>query len=512
MGEGFVTDTPRPSTRPIGPANDAGDTPSANSDTAAATRAQMRASARAPQHRIDRAALGKTIRLIDMASILILTVAGAAAIVSDMRTTPAADLAPILAFACIAVLGLNGMRFYDIPPRPSLFNRVASALLVSASAGAGALIIAVIARAWELQSIAYFTMVSASAVFALQLVHAGFIHHWARSGRLASNVVVIGATSNARALIAANEKSGALNVVGVFDDRVARSPSSLAGAPYLGDTDALFQWPLLPEVDRILVTVSPKAEERVRTLLAKLRALPQPVSLLLDMDGFDPESTTLEDIVEGRAARLAAADGGAGWQIVKRLEDLVLGGLLFIAALPVMALIAIAVKLDSPGPVLFRQEREGWRGRTINVLKFRSMRHKPEGEKQVRQVELNDPRVTRIGGFLRKTSLDELPQLWNVLRGDMSLVGPRPHAPGMKTGGAETASLVKEYMHRYRVKPGITGWAQVNGSRGPLHSPEAARERVRLDVDYVSRAGLWFDLWIMMRTLPALLGDKINIR
>ena len=178
-----------------------------------------------------------------------------------------------------------------------------------------------------------------------------------------------------------------------------------------------------------------------------------------------------------------------------------------------MALIALAVKLDSPGPVLFRQTREGFNGRPIEVLKFRTMRHDPRSQDgPVRQVEFDDPRVTRIGGFLRKTSLDELPQLWNVVAGSMSLVGPRPHAPGMRTGGTETSKLVAEYAHRHRVKPGITGWAQINGSRGPLHSPEAARERVRLDVEYIARANFWFDLWIMLRTLPALLGDKVNIR
>ena len=202
-----------------------------------------------------------------------------------------------------------------------------------------------------------------------------------------------------------------------------------------------------------------------------------------------------------------------GHLLVKRLQDLTFGLGLFLAALPLMLLIALAVRLDSRGPVLFRQVREGFNGRPINVLKFRTMRHDTNAaDKPMRQVELDDPRVTRIGGFLRKTSLDELPQLWNVLTGDMSLVGPRPHALGMRTGGTETANLVAEYAHRHRVKPGITGWAQINGSRGPLHSPEAARARVALDVAYIDKANFWFDLWIMLRTLPALLGDKINIR
>ena len=323
----------------------------------------------------------------------------------------------------------------------------------------------------------------------------------------------MGATPNASKLIRANAGSGTVNVVGIFDDRKARSPHALAGAPYLGTTDDLLAWSLLHEVDRIILTVTPKAEERVRLLLTKLRALPHTVCLLLDLDSFNPAETSLDDIVGVQAARMSGAEERLGHLLAKRLQDVVLGLGLFLAALPVMLLIGLAVRLDSRGPVLFRQVREGFNGRPIKVLKFRTMRHDPEAAtKPMRQVELHDPRVTRLGGFLRKTSLDELPQLWNVLMGDMSLVGPRPHAPGMRTGGTETSNLVAEYAHRHRVKPGITGWAQINGSRGPLHSPEAARERIAYDVAYIDKANFWFDLWIMMRTLPALLGDKANIR
>lgn len=356
-------------------------------------------------------------------------------------------------------------------------------------------------------------MTGVGALTVLHVIHAGFIHHWTRAGRLARNVVLVGATPNARKLIAANAGSGTVNVVGVFDDRRSRSPAALAGAPYLGSVDDLFSWPLLHEVDRIILTVSPKAERRVQMLLERLRTLPHPVCLLLDLDPFGPAETTLDDIVGVQAARMNTVEERFGHQVLKRATDLVLGTALCIAVLPVMAAIAIAVKLESRGPVLFRQVREGFNGRPIEVLKFRTMRHDPKAQNgPIRQVEFDDPRVTRVGGFLRQTSLDELPQLWNVLAGDMSLVGPRPHAPDMRTGGTETSKLVAEYAHRHRAKPGITGWAQVNGSRGPLHSPEAARERVRLDLEYIARANFWFDLWIMLRTLPALLGDRANIR
>ena len=244
---------------------------------------------------------------------------------------------------------------------------------------------------------------------------------------------------------------------------------------------------MLHEVDRIVITVTPKASERVRLLLKRLGVLPQPVCLLLDFDDFDPRRSSLEAIADAPAAQLSGTRADPAWLIAKRLEDIVIGSIMMLAALPVMAVLAILVRLDSPGPSLFRQTREGFNGRPIHVLKFRTMRSDPVAEAGiVRQVERDDPRVTRLGRILRATSLDELPQLWNVLKGDMSLGGPRPHAPGMID--------------------------QVNGSRGPLHSPEAARERVKLDVAYIARASLLFDLWIMLRTLPALLGDKINIR
>jgi lipopolysaccharide/colanic/teichoic acid biosynthesis glycosyltransferase len=132
------------------------------------------------------------------------------------------------------------------------------------------------------------------------------------------------------------------------------------------------------------------------------------------------------------------------------------------------------------------------------------MRHDPEAPLQ--QVRANDPRVTRLGAFLRRTSLDELPQLINVLRGEMSLVGPRPHAVGMKAAERDLQHIVSEYAHRHRVKPGITGWAQVNGSRGAVATPEALRRRLKLDLDYVSRASLCLDLQILLRTAPVMFG------
>ena len=483
-------------------------------DAAALTRAHMRAQARAPQHRVNRKALGHLMQTIDLFAIAIISTAGPFAVAGGAVTqVPAGELLPLAAYAALAPALLLMFKLYKIDPRGVVVYRVLTAFIAAGLSGAAIIALAHLTAPRSADLVAGFAITATSAVTLLHIIYAGFIEHWAKAGRLARNVVLVGATPNARKLIAANKGSGTVNVVGIFDDRKARSPTDLAGAPYLGDTDDLFNWGTLPEVDRIILTVTPKAEDRVRMLLTKLRALPHPVCLLLDLDNFDPDTTSLEDVVGVQAARMSGVEERVGHLIAKRLQDLVFGSIMFVGLLPIMLVIGAAVRLESRGPALFRQQREGFNGRMITVYKFRSMRHSPERDLQtVRQVEFDDPRVTRLGGFLRRTSLDELPQLWNVLGGEMSLVGPRPHAPGMRTGGTKTSNLVAEYAHRHRCKPGITGWAQINGSRGPLHSPEAARERIRWDVDYIARANFWFDLMIMLRTLPALLGDKLNIR
>lgn len=475
------------------------------SGVAAMALAEARAAVSPPQDRIDRAALGRALQLTDTFVLLALCVATA--------TIFAAALWPMLVMGVLSACALRTLSLYRVTPSTPSWDRMARAVVAAGLAGLLTLGAVALAQPALLQPAAVEATVVASALGILHLTYAFFIEYWAKAGRLAANVVVIGATSNARKLIEANRRSQAVNIIGVFDDRRSRAPSRLSGTPYLGDLDDLAAWPMLHEVDRIVITVTPRAAERVRLLLKRLGVLPQPVCLLLDFDDFDPSATSLEAIADAPAAQLSGTRAEPGWLIVKRLEDVVIGSVMFAAALPVMAMLALLVKLDSPGPALFRQTREGFNGRPITVLKFRTMRtDKCTADGAVRQVERDDPRVTRVGRFLRLSSLDELPQLWNVLTGDMSLVGPRPHAPGMTTGAAPTSSLVAEYAHRHRVKPGLTGWAQVNGSRGPLHSPEAARERVRYDVEYIARASLWFDLWIMLRTLPALLGDKINIR
>ncbi len=194
--------------------------------------------------------------------------------------------------------------------------------------------------------------------------------------------------------------------------------------------------------------------------------------------------------------------------VAKRIEDLICSSFLLLLFAPIMMIIAMLIKLDSRGPVFFAQERFGFNNDVIRVLKFRTMYANRGDISGAQRTVPKDPRVTRIGRVLRALSFDELPQLLNVLRGDMSLVGPRPHAITMKAGGRLYYEAVEQYVHRHRVKPGITGWAQVNGLRGEIDTLEKAHARVEQDLYYIEHWSLWLDLKTLALTMPVLLSRQ----
>ena len=346
----------------------------------------------------------------------------------------------------------------------------------------------------------------------LHVVWWNTVRRWRRDGKLTPNIVIVGATDSARKLIETALKTREVAVLGVFDDRLGRAPKEIAGVPVLGDTGDLLGHKVLPYVDRIVIAVDPNAQTRVREIIARLRVLPNDVSLVLDSGGEDGRVRALSRIADAQLAQVSGEPADVRRAVVKRLQDITVGWTALIIGLPVMALVALAIKLDSPGPIFFRQRRHGFNNEEILVWKFRSMRQEAADFAAVQQVQAGDDRVTRVGRFIRKTSLDELPQLLNVIGGEMSLVGPRPHAVGMKTGQTESARLVAEYAHRHRMKPGMTGWAAINGSRGPVDSPELVRRRVALDIEYIERQSFWFDVYIMAMTIPCLLGDSETVR
>ncbi|WP_428155662.1 exopolysaccharide biosynthesis polyprenyl glycosylphosphotransferase [Brevundimonas sp.] len=450
-------------------------------------------------------------RLIDVLVVVGLALAAALAIQPrDLAAMTLGDAAPLAAGA-VALLGLlRGFQLYrfgrDTPWALHLIG-VAGVGMVSASI---ALILGRLLDRPALDVVAPWALTTTAALIVLHGLWLAVIARWRRLGALSPNIVIVGATRNARILIERALERRDMNVLGVFDDRLARSPDSVAGVPVLGDANALLTHRMTPYVDRIVLAIDPNAGQRVRDLTQRLNALPNPLTVLVDSEmGGDGVLNRLAN------APLASLDGPVDPDrraFNKRMQDLLVGAVALVVAAPVMALVALAVRLDSPGPIFFRQRRHGFNHETIVVWKFRSMRQDAADATASRQVCPGDDRVTRVGRFIRATSLDELPQIFNVLSGEMSLVGPRPHAIGMKTGETESALLVAEYAHRHRMKPGMTGWAAIKGSRGPVDTEAQVRERVQLDIEYIERQSFWLDLWVIAVTIPVLLGDRAAVR
>ncbi len=467
-----------------------------------------------------RSSFGRALEMLDVA-IMILVATYVLNVVTDDHVLTA----PLSAFLPLAFGGLclwwifREHDVYRFNAEPSAVTHGvktlgAVVLALPTTAGIGALVAIAVGRpgeagAWETGIAA---LLAGCIIVSIHVFAALIMGAMNRAGLFSLNVVIVGATPLAHKLIEEAKASGDISVLGVFDDRLDRAKPLPNHVKLLGDLDDLMSWPHLPSIDRVIVAVSSTAQSRVLQLVNKLRSMPNKVVLAIDMQGFDSDGTTIGRIGNRPVAYVSGAPEDAKRAFWKRVQDLILGSVLLILASPVMALIAVAIKLDSKGPIFFKQKRHGFNNQAFECWKFRSMRVEMTDACAAQQVTQNDPRVTLIGRLIRATSLDELPQLFNVLMGTMSLVGPRPHAIGMKTGDQESEALVAEYAHRHRIKPGMTGWAAIHGSRGPVHNAEQVAERVAYDIAYIRDASLWLDLWIMLRTLPALLGDKGSIR
>jgi Undecaprenyl-phosphate glucose phosphotransferase len=447
----------------------------------------------------------------DVGLVCLITVAVLAMTAQD--TLLAAPLAKILPMALGAMIVLGALRSLDLYRFERGQRLPAHLAAVTGIAVAGGVVAVGLEALVSSGSQAFTAPVLWAAFVALSLYgsHLAWglmVAGWRAKGALTPNIVLVGATRHAERLIRDALQRRDINVLGVFDDRLARSPDSVAGVPVLGDAEALMTHRMTPYVDKIVLALDPRAETRVRELTARLSTLPNEVTLLVDPVDASERGAALDRLARAPLASLDGPIDDDRRAFNKRIQDLVVGTIALFLLAPVIALTALAIRIDSPGPIFFRQRRHGFNHEEIVVWKFRSMRHEAADATASRQVTANDDRVTRVGRFIRKTSLDELPQLFNVLAGEMSLVGPRPHAIGMKTGQIESARLVAEYAHRHRMKPGMTGWAAIKGSRGPLHTAADVRTRVRLDIEYIERQSLWLDLWIMLVTVPVLLGDR----
>ena len=356
---------------------------------------------------------------------------------------------------------------------------------------------------WFMGGVAFFVV--------FRTIVASIVRRWARDGRLERRAVIIGGGQNAADLIRSLESQpdSDIRVCGIFDDRKGdRSPAMVAGYPKLGTIAELVEFGRRARIDMLIVSLPITAESRVLALLKQVWVLPVDIRLSAHTNKlrFRPRSYSYV----GQVPFLDIFDKPiADWDsVMKRGFDITLSLFGLVVLSPVLLATAIAVKLESKGPALFRQKRFGFNNEVIEVLKFRSMYTEMSDHEAKTVVTKNDPRVTRVGRFIRKTSIDELPQLWNVLKGELSLVGPRPHAVNAHTENQLWDEVVDGYFGRHKVKPGVTGWAQVNGWRGEVDSEEKIRRRVEHDLYYIENWSILFDLYIVAITPLRLLNTE----
>jgi Undecaprenyl-phosphate glucose phosphotransferase len=344
---------------------------------------------------------------------------------------------------------------------------------------------------------------SALALMALtRLVMWRRMQQWDRAGRLGEVVAIVGAGAIAQRLLrdfAARHTN--LRVIGVYDEDAGSLPSHCMGYDIRGTIDDLVSDARRLHVDTVIVALPLSADRPLVDTLNRLCLVPVHVRLCPDAFGLRLGEVQVSHIA-GHTFLNAIDRPLADWSwIVKAIEDRLLGAAILTMISPVLLAIALLIKLDSPGPVFFRQKRYGYNNELIEVLKFRSMYADRTDHNGTQLTRRNDPRITRLGAFLRRTSLDELPQFLNVVRGEMSIVGPRPHALAAKAGPLLYQEAVKYYDARHRVKPGITGWAQVNGWRGETDTVEQIRKRVEHDIYYIEHWSILFDIRIIFRTI-----------
>ncbi len=450
------------------------------------------------------------IGLLRVADAVIVLLAASAAWITRFHDDPTKDLGVEAYATVLAVLLtihiLQSAGLYNFSQLTNLFGQVGRLLLAWAAVMLSLLALGFItkmnreiaetSRLW----VGLWFIYGFFGLFTARMMLKHQIQRWQAGGRLTRNLVVVGAGEHGQRLIEHLTRHGntAERVIGVFDDRHSRVPEYVSGFPVLGSVNDLLTFARSSPIDQVIVALPWDAENRLLAWMKKLRSLPVDVRLCPDMIGFHLPHRQVTHV--GGVPMLNVFDKPlAGWNyIVKSMEDRVLAAAILVVIMPLLLLIAALIKLDSRGPVLFRQKRYGLNNEVIEVFKFRSMYIDRCEDRAVTQATRHDPRVTRIGRILRRTSLDELPQFLNVLMGTMSIVGPRPHAIAHNE---QYSRLIDEYLARHRVKPGITGWAQVNGLRGETETLEKMEQRVRYDLYYIENWSLLFDIRIILRTL-----------
>jgi len=347
-------------------------------------------------------------------------------------------------------------------------------------------------------------MVGSAGLAAVRTAFSGRVRTWERAGRMRQRVAVVGVGRLSERFLhhCAAVPDPEIEIVGVYRDRPeSHTANRCGGHTVLGDVDRLIEDVRDNRIEMVIVAVPAAADLRLAETMNKLRLVPVDVRLCSESFAFDIGSCEVSRI-NGLTMFNVIDRPVSEWKwIAKTIEDRVLAALILLLISPLLALVALAIKIDSAGPVFFRQKRYGFNCELIEVLKFRTMYHHASDPNAEKLATRNDPRVTRIGAFLRRTTLDELPQFVNVLRGEMSIVGPRPHAISAKAGGVLYHNAVRYYDARHRMKPGITGWAQINGWRGETQTIEQIQRRVEYDLYYIEHWSVLLDLKIILRTI-----------
>lgn len=333
----------------------------------------------------------------------------------------------------------------------------------------------------------------------------------ARVGLYVRKAVIVGAGEVGRDVLKHIQRFSdhTVHVVGFLDDRVDRIPSAIRGVPVLGRTSVAERLVRQEGVDLVIMALPWSAEDRIRNLVRHLSMWAADIYMAPDKLGLSFADRPIFRMAGMNMLSLKDRPISEWGAVVKRLEDLCLAIPALIFLSPLLAIVALAIKLESKGPALFTQDRDGFNNNVFRVYKFRSMYLHQADAHCAQQTTRNDPRVTRVGRIIRRTNIDELPQLLNVLKGDMSIVGPRPHAKLTKAGGRLFHDVIVDYARRHRVKPGITGWAQCNGWRGETDTEEKIIRRFEHDLYYIENWSIYLDFIIIFKTaLRILIGDR----
>ncbi|MEN0087664.1 MAG: undecaprenyl-phosphate glucose phosphotransferase [Pseudomonadota bacterium] len=424
--------------------------------------------------------------------------------------------AAILLTAFLAVLAFQVLDCYQVQTMRSMVRLTSRVIAGWTTAFAVLATLAFLTKLGDSFSRVWFGTYFIAGLLLLGVVRAAIsvrINNLAMSGKLERRAVIVGGGKAADDFINQLEAQGQTDVriVGIFDDRDAsRAPVSAQGFEKLGTVAELVEFGRKTRIDMLIVTLPVSAEKRVLQLLKQLWVLPVDIRLAAHTNKlrFRPRSyswvgqTPMLDLFDKPIADIDS--------LTKRVSDIVLSLFFIVLLSPLMLATAIAIRLESKGPMIFRQKRHGFNNEEVEVLKFRSMYHEMSDPDAKVYVTKGDPRVTKVGRFIRKTSIDELPQFFNVLRGNLSLVGPRPHAVTAHMHDTPYAQVVDGYFARHKVKPGVTGWAQVNGLRGEVDRAEKIQGRVDHDLYYIENWSLPFDLYIIAITPWKLLFDREN--